>query len=315
MIALNEVTKEYAGPIARATGSRVRALDAVSLHVEPGTALGIVGPNGAGKSTLIRLLLGYLRPSRGTVRIGGLAPRQFVQRHGMGYVSELVAIPPTWTAGGALRTFASLGGVAHAEERVRQEMERLGIEALAGRRISSLSKGNLQRVALAQAFLAPRKVMILDEPASGLDPEWVIALRDHVAAWRRDDPGRVLLVASHNLDEVERVADRVLVLERGRVREVIDLRQPQSQAAAYRLEVEPGNDVQQVVRTVFPDAVQEDGAPFAYRVEVADVADLNRRAIALMTGGVQLRALVPERQTLEERYRAGRTLPGGEVAP
>jgi ABC-2 type transport system ATP-binding protein len=314
MIALEEVTKEYAGPIARATGNRVRALDDVSLHVAPGTALGIVGPNGAGKSTLIRLLLGYLRPTAGRVRIDGLAPRQYVQRHGMAYVSELVAIPPTWTAGGALRTFASMGGVPDGDERVRQEMERFGIEELAGRRISSLSKGNLQRVALAQAFLGSRRVMILDEPTSGLDPEWVMRLRDHVAAWRAADPLRVLLMASHNLDEVERVADRVLVLEQGRVREMLEMREEQAHAAAYRLEVEPGERVPELVCAAFPEAVGEEGPPFAYRVEVADVADLNRRVAWMLAEGVALRALVPERKTLEDRYRAARA-PSAEVAP
>jgi ABC-2 type transport system ATP-binding protein len=314
MIDLENVTKEYAGPIARATGNRVRALSDVTLHVAPGTALGIVGPNGAGKSTLIRLLLGYLRPTRGTVRIGGVAARPYVRRHGMAYVSELVALPPTWTAGGALRTFASMGRVENAPERVRAEMERFGIAELAGRRISSLSKGNLQRVALAQAFLAPREVMILDEPTSGLDPEWVMRLRDYTAEWRRADPRRVLLMASHNLDEVERVADRVLVLEQGRVREIIELREAVARSAAYRLEVEPGDHVPAAVLAAFPDAVAEDGEPFTYRVEVAHVGQLSDRTGRLIAAGVLLRALVPERQTLEERYRAGRTA-GRRAAP
>jgi len=312
MIHLEDVTKEYAGPLARATGNRVRALHGVSLHVEPGTALGIVGPNGAGKSTLIRLLLGYLRPTRGSVRIGGMAARPYVRRHGMAYVSEVVALPPTWTVGGALRTFATMGRVENAPERVQAEMERFGIAELAGRRVSSLSKGNLQRVALAQAFLGPRQVMILDEPTSGLDPEWVMRLRDYTAEWRQADPGRVLLMASHNLDEVERVADRVLVLEQGRVREIIELRQAPAQGAAYRLEVEPGDFVPAAVRAAFPDAVAEEGAPFAFRVQVASAAELSDRAAHLLGAGVLLRALVPERQTLEERYRAGRT--AGKVA-
>jgi ABC-type multidrug transport system ATPase subunit len=306
MIALEEVTKEYAGPLALATGNRVRALDSVTLHVAPGTALGIVGPNGAGKSTLIRLLLGYLRATSGKVAIDGLSPRGYVQRRGVAYVSELIAIPPSWTVAGALHTFADLGRVPDAGEVVRREMEGWGIADLAARRMSSLSKGNLQRVALAQAFSGPRRMMILDEPTSGLDPEWVMRLRDRVAEWRAADHRRVLLMASHNLDEVERVADRVLVLDRGRVREIIEMRQDPAQVSAYRLEAEPGDRVPERIRAAFPAAVDEEGPPYACRVEVRDVADLNRRLGTLLASGVAVRALVPERLSLEERYRAGR---------
>jgi ABC-2 type transport system ATP-binding protein len=314
MIRLDDVTKEYAGPLARVAGGRVCALDGVSLHLVPGTALGVVGPNGAGKSTLIRLLLGFLRATRGRVSIDGLPPRRYVERHGIAYVSETIAIPPTWTVRGAMRAFASLGGADRAAERVNDRMRLLGIDSLADRRVSSLSKGNLQRLAIAQALLCPRRVMILDEPTSGLDPEWVMRLREIVAEWRRQDPLRVLLIASHNLDEVERVADRVLVLEQGRVRELIDLRDGRDTTAAYRLEVEPGEMVPDVVRAIFADAVDEEGEPFSYRVEVADVAELNRRVGELIGRGIFVRALSPERVSLEERYRAVRG-PGTEAQP
>jgi ABC-2 type transport system ATP-binding protein len=314
MIRLDEVTKEYAGPLARAASGRVRALDAVSLHLVPGTALGVVGPNGAGKSTLIRLLLGFLRATRGRVSIDGLPPRRYVERHGMAYVSETIAIPPTWTVRGAMRTFASLGGARHARDAVDGQMRLLGIDSLGDRRVSSLSKGNLQRLAIAQALLCPRRVMILDEPTSGLDPEWVMRLRDVVAEWRAADPLRVLVIASHNLDEVERLADRVLVLEQGRVRELIELRGARQRAAAYRLEVEPGEHVPQAMRTVFPHAVDEEGTPFAYRVEVADLAEFNRRVAELIARGVFVRALAPERVSLEDRYRAARAQ-RGQVRP
>jgi ABC-2 type transport system ATP-binding protein len=285
----------------------------VSLHLVPGTALGVVGPNGAGKSTLIRLLLGFLRATRGTVSIDAMPPRRYVERHGIAYVSETIAIQPTWTARGAVRTFASLGG-QHDAGLVGDRMRLLGIDSLADRRVSSLSKGNLQRLAIAQALLSERRVMILDEPTSGLDPEWVMRLRDLVAEWRASDPLRVLVIASHNLDEVERLADRVLVLEQGRVREMIELRASAERTAAYRVEVEPGERVPQAVRTVFPHAVDEEGMPFTYRVEVADLAELNRRVADLIGRGVFVRALAPERVSLEERYRAGRAS-AGQVQP
>ena len=127
MIQLDEVAKEYGGWIARARGRVVRALDGVTLHVPPGTAMGIVGPNGAGKSTLIRLLLGYIRPSGGSVRVDGMEPRAYVGARGMGYVPEIVSIPPAWTVGHAMRVYAALAelqgvsrGAHHRHASVRE---------------------------------------------------------------------------------------------------------------------------------------------------------------------------------------------------
>jgi ABC-2 type transport system ATP-binding protein len=308
MIRLEDVTKEYGGWAPRARG-RVRALEGVTLVVPPGSALGVVGPNGAGKSTLMRLLLGYLRPTRGSVQVGGLAPRAYAERHGVAYVPDTVAVPPGWTVRGALEAFAALGEVAEPHARVEAEMERLGIAELAGRRVGALSKGNLQRLGIAQALLGERKVMVLDEPATGLDPEWIARLREIVAAWRAGDRERVLVMASHDLDEVERMVDRVAVLEAGRVRETIDLRAAES-FPAYRLAV-AGEGAAAAVHALFPEAVAAEGTPLEFRVRADGLAELNRRVAALLARGVSLVALHPERASLEERVRRTR---GGKGA-
>jgi ABC-2 type transport system ATP-binding protein len=305
MIRFAEVVKEFAGPLARARGGRVRALDGVTLEVPPGTALGIVGPNGAGKSTLIRLLLGYIRPTRGRVEVHGMQPRGYVERFGVAYVSELVAIPPSWTTRGALDAYAALSEVDRPRDRVAEVMERMEITGVAGRRVSVLSKGNLQRLAMAQALLAPRRVMVLDEPTSGLDPEWIARLRTVVAEWRAEDPERTLLIASHNLDELERTADRVAVLESGRVREVLELRAAEGVHPPYRLEVEDTPRADALVREVFPGALPEEGAPWAFRLPPADPRTLSAGLAALLARGVVVRALVPRRVRLEERVRRG----------
>jgi len=302
MIRIAEVTKEYGGRLARARGRSVRALDGVSLSVEPGAALGIVGPNGAGKSTLIRLLLGYLRPTSGSVEIGGQLPRAYVERHGVAYVPELAAIPPRWTVRFALHAFAALGEVPGSGERVDAVLARLGLEEVQRRPVGALSKGTLQRVAIAQALLAERAVMVLDEPTHGLDPEWIARLREIVAEWRAADPRRVVVMASHDLDELERTTERVAVLESGRVREVLDLR-PTAGFPAYRLEVEPAEGAAAAVREIFPGAVGEEGPPLSFHVEAKDAAELNRRLAELLRRGVTVRAWAPERVTLEERYR------------
>jgi ABC-2 type transport system ATP-binding protein len=304
MIELTDVTKEFGGPLARLRGERVRALDGVTLQVASGTAVGLVGPNGAGKSTLIRLLLGYVAPTRGGVRMGGMLPRDFAERHGIAYVPDRVAIPPAWTVLAALRAFAALGEVDGARERIDRVMRKLGLAEQAKRRVAALSKGNLQRLALAQALLAERKVLIMDEGTDGLDPEWVARVREMLAEWRRADPERVLVYASHDLDEVERVAEQAVVLADGRVREVIDLRGGGGALAGYRLEVE-GTDALRRVETAFPGALPVPGEAHAFRVEAASPRELTRRLQTLAEAGGVIRAVVPETPALRDRYRRG----------
>jgi ABC-type multidrug transport system ATPase subunit len=217
MIEMEGIAKEYRGPLG--LGRRVRALDGVDLSVRPGTALGLVGLNGAGKSTLLRVLLGYVHPTAGRVTVGGLPPRAYVERHGVAYVPERVAIPPQWTVRGALEAYAMLDAAGEdVGDRIEAALRRLGIAPLAERRVGALSKGNLQRLALAQMLLYDRKLMVLDEPTDGLDPVWIAELRAIVEEWRAADPERVLVMASHNLPEVERLTDRVVVLHEGRSR-------------------------------------------------------------------------------------------------
>jgi ABC-type multidrug transport system ATPase subunit len=303
MIHLSEVTKEYSGPHRLLTGHRVRALDGVSLEVAPGTALALVGPNGAGKSTLIRLLLGYARPTAGAVTLDGLEPRRYVERHGVSYVPEHPDIRPLWTVRGALRVFTALGEVPDHEARIAAVLRRLGLEEQADRRVGTLSRGALQRLAIAQALLARRTLMVLDEPTNGLDPEWTVHLRGIVHGWRRADPRRVLVMASHNLDEVERIADVVAVLRDGRVAETIDLREGRA-VSAYRLDVADAPGAAAAVRAAFPAAVPlpaDDGASLAFRLAGAGAGDVDRGLPALLAAGAAVRALVPLRPTLASR--------------
>jgi ABC-type multidrug transport system ATPase subunit len=224
MIEMTGVEKVFgAGPLLP-RGGGVRALVDVTLRVRAGEAVGLIGVNGAGKSTLLKILLGYVRPTAGEVEVGGLTPRRYAESHGVAYVPERVAIPPWWTVRGALTAYAMLGELGDdAHERVEAAMGRLGLLPLATRRVGRLSKGNVQRLALAQAILGNRSLMVLDEPTDGLDPLWIAELREIVHEWRAADPSRTLVVASHNLAEVERLADRVLVLHDGVLRDEITI--------------------------------------------------------------------------------------------
>jgi ABC-2 type transport system ATP-binding protein len=304
MIELEQVGKEY-GWLRR----RVRGVEGITLRVPAGASLGIVGPNGAGKSTLLRLLLGYLRPSAGEVRVGGQPPRGYAERHGIGYVPERPSMPTRWTVRHALHAFAALGDVEPWTERVDAVTADLGLGEVAERRVGALSKGNLQRLALAQALLGDRKLLILDEPTDGVDPEWRIRIRELLTAWRAADPERVLLFASHNLDEVEKIAERVAVLSQGRLREVLNLRSDPAALPPYRLVLDaPGTAAADLVAELFPGAGRlgaqaADGA-VAWLVHTPDLPELNRRVARLLDAGATLRALVPEPPSLEHRFRS-----------
>jgi ABC-type multidrug transport system ATPase subunit len=303
MIELSGIVREY-GWLRR---GRVRALDGITLRIPPGAAVGIVGPNGAGKSTLLRLLLGYLRPTAGVVQVGGQPPRTYAERRGIAYVPERPTIPTRWTVRHALHAYAALGDVEPWQERVAAVMREMGLEEVAERRVGALSKGNLQRLTLAQALLGERKLLILDEPTDGVDPEWRVRIREALQRWRAADPERVLLFASHNLDEVERIAERVAVLAEGRLRELLDLRPVAAALPPYRLVLDADHAAAgHIVAEAFPgavplDALEHDGA--AWHVSAADLPDLNRRVALLLQHGAVLRALVPEPPSLEQRFR------------
>ncbi|HET7188443.1 MAG TPA: ABC transporter ATP-binding protein, partial [Gemmatimonadaceae bacterium] len=239
MIVFDHVGKRYTSW----RGREVRALEDFSLEIRTGEVFGLAGPNGAGKSTLISLLLGFLGPSSGLVSIEGLDPRRYVERHGVSYLSELVNIPPTWRVTDALRRYGILAGVpAHAlDERVESVMESLGLEEHRTKRARQLSKGNLQRLGLAQALLGDERVIVLDEPTHGLDPVWTQRFRDVVDRLRR--PDRAILIASHNLDELARLADRVGIIDRGQLQRVVDVRANErvvTEGAPYRIVVSDG---------------------------------------------------------------------------
>ncbi|HEX9129801.1 MAG TPA: ABC transporter ATP-binding protein, partial [Gemmatimonadaceae bacterium] len=218
-------------------GSSVKAVEEFSLTVVDGETLGVAGPNGAGKTTLIAMMLGYLRPTTGTVEINGLPARQYVERNGIGYLSELIAINPKWRAENALVRYATLAGISSAEisSRVNYVIDLLGLAEHRDKKVKALSKGNLQRLGLAQALLRDEQILVLDEPTHGLDPVWTQRFRDIVEELRR--PDRTILIASHNLDELQRLADRVAIIDRGRLQRLVSTGYEHAAPAATRFRV------------------------------------------------------------------------------
>ncbi|MBX6363325.1 MAG: ABC transporter ATP-binding protein [Gemmatimonadetes bacterium] len=296
MIAFEAVTKRFG---ARRGRGGVEALSSVTLEVPAGEAWGVVGPNGAGKTTLFALLLGFLHPTEGRVRLGGAAPRRYLRRHGASYLPERFRLPPEWTVRPTLVALARLEGydAAEARRRADQAIERFGLGPHAGKAVGALSHGLLQRLGLAQALLGEHELVVLDEPTEGLDPLWRIRFRAVVEELRR--AGRTVLLASHDLAEVERLAGKAVLLERGHVREILDLA-PTGGERTYRLELAGEAPA---LEEAFPGAEPMAGAPGVYRVRAADAAELSRRLAALLDAGAVVASVAPATEALEERVR------------
>lgn len=195
------------------------ALQDVELTAEPGRITAVVGPNGSGKTTLLRLLLGFLVPDAGEVRVGDLPPASYRRRHGVGYLPENPVVPLGWRVDAFFRRGAELAGLHHRDQAraMARAWERSSLDpaALGGQRLDRLSRGTQRRALLAFALIGEPAVVLLDEPFSGLDPEARVRLRDGAARLR--DEGRTVLLVSHDLAEVERLADHVVLLVAGRV--------------------------------------------------------------------------------------------------
>jgi len=281
-------------------GRTVRAVEDFSLVIPRGEVLGLAGPNGAGKSTLIASMLGFITPTDGRVTIDGFGPRTYVERFGIGYLSELVNIPPGWRLEHALMRYATLAGVPPRtmHGRIAELVERLGLEEHRGKRVKQLSKGNLQRLGLAQALLRDERVLVLDEPTHGLDPVWTQRFRDIVQALRH--PDRTIFIASHNLDELQRLADRVAIVDRGRLQRVVDVRSTAiaSEGGRFQLALAAGAEL---VDGVFPGAVAT--GPGEFELPAMDLEQLNAGLRRLLDGGARVAALTPLQSALEVQFR------------
>ncbi len=199
-------------------GGKVRALDGVSLSIKPGEALGLVGPNGAGKTTLIGCMMGFLRYQSGEITIDGLAPDDLVTRAMVGYLPERLTFDRWMTGRDFLHFHHELCGrpeklrLHECEELLRKvELD----PAAWSMAVRKYSRGMLQRLGFAQALVNKPRYLLLDEPASGMDPHGVLVVQSLLRGLRQD--GLTFLLNSHQLDQIERSCDRVIFIQKGKV--------------------------------------------------------------------------------------------------
>ena len=209
MIEIRGLTKHF-GPL--------KAVDGVSFDVAQGEVLGFLGPNGAGKSTTMKMVTGFLTPTAGTIRVAGhdVATAAVAAKKELGYLPEGAPAYPDMTAETFLGFVAEIRGFSGAEKRRRIEevVRKVHLEGVLRQPIDTLSKGYKRRVGLAQAILHDPRVLIMDEPTDGLDPNQKHEVRSLIREMGRE---KAIVLSTHILEEVEAVCTRAIIINKGRI--------------------------------------------------------------------------------------------------
>jgi ABC-2 type transport system ATP-binding protein len=298
------VTETEAQPVeARGLVKRykeVLAVDHVDLNVRAGDVYGFLGPNGAGKTTTLRMALGLITPTEGTVKLFGRNPLREGARalEGVAGFVEAPRFYPYMTGRKNLELLAALDG-AGAAERIEEVLAVVELTPRGKHKVGGYSHGMRQRLGIAAALLRRPRLLILDEPATGLDPA---GMRDMRLLIRRlADDGITVLLSSHQLPEVQELCDRVAIVDRGKVvyeGALADLRR--QGGAGYRLRTTDDERALQVMRSqpgVERAVAAEHGIGFQ-----AQEGDVGALSLALAAAGVGILALSPELATLEDLF-------------
>ena len=285
------------------------AVAGVDLTVRAGDVYGYLGPNGAGKTTSLRMMLGLIRPTAGTVRLFGRDPMESVDAlRGVAGFVEAPTFYPYLTGRRNLQLLGAFDGDG-ASERIDQALETVELTDRAGDRVGGYSHGMKQRLGIAAALLRDPRLLVLDEPATGLDPA---GMRDMRLLIRRlADQGMTVLLSSHLLAEVEELCNRVAIVRRGEIvyeGEIATLKR--SAGASYRLSSTDDERALAVCRAQPGiEDVREEHGRISFTAEEAAVAELSQ---ALIEAGALIQALAPQTVTLEDLFFS---LTEGEEVP
>lgn len=203
--------------LVKAFGS-VRAVDGLSFKVPKGQIVALLGGNGAGKTTTISMLLGILLPTSGMIRVLGtdMARNRYHVLHRMNFTSPYVDIPQRLTVIQNLKVYAKLYGVDHPAKRIDEISTLFDLGPLLNRRFGSLSAGQKTRVSLAKALINEPELLLMDEPTAALDPDTADRMRETLLDYQREKNATIFM-SSHNMPEVEKLCDRVLMMRNGRI--------------------------------------------------------------------------------------------------
>lgn len=280
------------------------ALSNVDLTIHRGDIIGILGPNGAGKTTLLESIQGYLRPDTGTVRVFDADPT--VETHALasrwGVMPQSSGLPMGLTVKEAVQLFRDLHGSAAS---VAEVLAMTDLTTLSKRRWRSLSGGEQQRLSLAIALCGGTELLMLDEPTAAVDVEGRDRILDLIVELGRS--GSTILLTTHRFEDVDRLASRVVMIDRGRVVADAPIDELTSDRDHVRFHTAPGIDLSSLTKVLGPAT---ETAPGSYQVEAtAGAASVAALAAWLAEHGIEATAIESGRASLEDRYRA---LTGGE---
>jgi ABC-2 type transport system ATP-binding protein len=280
-----------------ALGRRDAVAD-VSLSVTSGAIHGLLGPNGAGKTTTLKMLLGLVRPSGGRFEILGVPANRPGARSRLGFLPEQPYFPPQLTAHEALALYGRLAGLSKAQivEQSEALLTRVGLEGNGRMQLSRFSRGMLQRLGLAQALLGEPQVVVLDEPASGLDPVGQRDIRNLMLEIRGS--GTTILLSSHQLSEVEAVCDEVTILNRGKVAAVGHIDDLLNVAGQVSVRARGGDVLPESVVPLVTGTAVSGGA---WVLSIAE-EDVRRVVDAFDDAGWRLESVQPKRDSLEDYF-------------
>ena len=295
------------------------AINDLSFSIQAGEVLGLLGPNGAGKTTTVRLLNGLLTPASGEMRVLGFDPRTNGQeiRRLTGVLTETPALYERLSARQNLEFFGTLAGMSRDEiqERSDELLQFFELTERANDRVGGYSKGMKQRMALARALLHRPEVIFLDEPTSGLDPEAARQVHELIHSVLQKE-GRTVLLATHRLEEAERLCDRVAILNQGKLLALGTLAELRQQAA-------PGIWVEVAFWQAAPSGLAQelgtlegmlalDSSAPTWRVQMDGEAHIPGLVAQLVKHGAQILAVRPQKLSLEDIYFRVQKQNGGQ---
>ncbi len=211
ILSINNLSKTYSA----GKKGETKALADVSFSLNSSEITGLIGPNGAGKTTLIRILMGFEKADSGNVEFLGTSTLDLSVRNKIGYQSDLQFRSKTFTLKNYLKFHSEICGLDDSESRIADLLSSFSMSDTADKKLSALSKGMRQKVELIVAFLNNPQLVVLDEPTAALDPPSVFELRDFISKYREN--GSTVLFSSHHLTEVEKVCDRVIFIDSGKI--------------------------------------------------------------------------------------------------
>ena len=298
MIETNKLTKTYGGLVA---------LRDLTLTIAEGDIFGFVGPNGAGKTTTMRILATLLDPTRGTATIGGKDVRRWSRsvRRLVGYMPDFMGIYEDLKVVEYLEFFAAAFDVPRSKRKAIVEgiLELTDLRGKAHAPVDSLSRGMQQRLGLARVLVHDPRVLILDEPASGLDPRARIEIRELLLELK--SMGKTIMISSHILSELEMICDQVGIIEQGQLvfnGPMADLRARAGLGASYRVTVSGSTDAAVEALAALPNVREVTGLDDCIRVRFTEDAADGAVARTLVGAGVSLLTLVPEEARLEDAF-------------